>query len=673
MVKNLAMALIRPAIAATTKVPVIVPRYCTKAVFLFIAGIYLVMEELFKEKSKSGVPVPAKPFIGVEKRGQKDFYHQFKTPRDIIQTDEWKYVYQHYFHFTDDELDMPIGETKMDLERKGKDDNWRAEELCKCRNNFSYWCHRYVKILHPVLGTIPFIMYKYQQRVIGIYEKEKFTIVSKFRQGGLTTVAVLWGLWRCLFYKDQQIYLLSRTDSDAIASGEVAKRAIDNLPEWMYNEDKENNPAELTKHEKVFPDMQSKICFYTPIRARGKSATLIIVDEAAFIDDMEEQWKGMYPVIATGGAVAVISTVNGTGNWYEIMYHQAEAGQNEFKVIDLEYWEHPQYSSPTWADAARSNMSDKAWAQEYERDFQSSGDTFIPSRVISEIEFGVRDKTPIKRKFPQWCNKGKSIRAQEWEDEGALWIWKEPLEGREYIIGVDCAEGVGDEGDNSCFQVFDLISSEQVAEFYSNLVPPHYFAKMIHTIGNWYNVALVVAESNGLGAAVLGDLQYDLAYENLYYETKKTRNETPGIKIGEQNRKLILETLQNRILTGSVIFNSKRFVSELKTFRFNKQQRKAAAAKNSHDDAIIAVSLALHVRDAQIRDMPPGAEVQRDGITMLRQEDLEEIKREIIASEDERWLDDDNDVLLSSISDDEEAPAFLFRRRHDNILRSFGF
>ena len=71
----------------------------------------------------------------------------------------------------------------------------QAEEIQKCVESFPYFCQKYIKILHPTKGLIPFVLYKYQSRCIREYKDNRFTIISKFRQGGLTTVTLLYGLW----------------------------------------------------------------------------------------------------------------------------------------------------------------------------------------------------------------------------------------------------------------------------------------------------------------------------------------------------------------------------------------------------------------------------------------------------------------------------------------------
>lgn len=593
-----------------------------------------------------GLPYPTEPF--------EEFYFKFNNTGEMVKDKEWNEIYSTYYDLNDYELNIPIGEKVDDLNSFSAER--QIDEVIKCAKSFFYWCHRYVKILHPKFGTIPFVLYKYQRRVIEEYEKNRFNMISKFRQGGLSTVSVLWGLHKCMFQKDQQIYFLSKTDREALASGDIARRAMDNFPYWMFDK----NNADITKHEKSFNDIGSKICFYTPEAARGKSATYIMIDEAAFIDKMDEHWKAMYPVIATGGHIEIISTVNGLGNWYEETYHEAKAGRNFFNVIELDYWEHPVYANPEWASAMRANLGEKGWRQEVLRDFLGSGETYIPTNVISQYDRTVRNITPARTAFSKWTN--ESQHKKEWDD-GALWIWREPMPGHEYIIGCDCAEGVGKEGDNSCFEVIDSVSLEQVAEFYSNLVPPNVFSQILNQIGIYYNTATIAVENNSIGSAVLSALSNDLGYEAIYYESKKTTSKL-GIKVGPSNRPVLLESLQNRLTTGSVRINSTRLIDEVKTFIYSPQRKRAEAVKGKHDDAIMALSLALYVRDERIRGLPLNVEYSEEAMQIIKNNPFDEIKKEIMDGGVTNWMGIQSD---SPRQEDGEFP------KRNPLLKEFGW
>jgi hypothetical protein len=577
-----------------------------------------------------------------------------------------------YFVFDKYETEVDPDETLEQM--NGYTPQRQRLEIAKCAMSFPYFCTKYIKILHPKKGLIPFILYKYQREVIENYEQHRFNIIRKFRQGGLTTVTEIWGLWRCLFKLDQQILFMSKTDREAIAAGEIVNTAVKYLPDWM----RPSKDGKWNDHHKQFLDTGCNMRFITPEGARGLAITYLILDEAAFIPDMEKHWKAMYPTISTGGSVIVVSTVNGLGNWYEETYHAAQDKKNDFHIIDLEYTQHPDYNSSKWVKEQKAQLGEKGWQQEVLGSFLGSGETYIPGHIIGELQQITRNNYPRRKAFKKWANATFNPTAEEeWQQEGALWIWKEPQDGHEYIIGVDCAEGVGDDGDNSCIQVLDQGTLEQVAEFYSNLVPPYIFAQVINEIALYYNHALVVVENMGPGGAVLSNLQHELFYDNLFFEnsTSKSKQLKPGIKMNLTNRPVFLEAMQHRLMNGTIRINSRRFVKELNTFIYNAQTQKAEAQKGKHDDAIISICLALYVRDSVLRDIPMGAEIPKELASPFKTSVYEEIKREIMEGSPKDLISEvSNDPILIPDEDDILAGVvFNFRRRHDKLLKEFGW
>jgi hypothetical protein len=611
---------------------------------------------IYHSRPKKEIPIPK---IAFEK-----FFMQFDTVAEVMETDEWREIYSNYYDFDELQQTINIQETVEDMETYNA--ARQREELIKCTNSFVYFCIKYVKIAHPMMGIIRFCPYTYQKRVIECYGKHRFNILSKFRQGGLTTISVIWGLWRCLFKTGQRIMVVSKTDREAIAAGEVAKTVMEYLPSWLRPETDKFN-----EHEKQFKTTSSVLWFYTVEAARGKSITILIIDEAAYIPDMEKHWKALAPVIATGGSCEVVSTVNGLGNWYEEKYHEAEDGKNEFNIIELDYWEHPLYNDPKWIKEQRGQLGDKAWAQEIERSFLGSGDTWINAGVLTSLTHETKNNYPLRMQFEKWRNKG-SERKNEW-DEGALWVWKEPVDGHEYIIGVDCAEGVGEDGDNSAFQVIDQGTLEQVAEFYSNTIPPHVYAQVLNHVGYYYNNAMIVVENANQGAAVISTLQHDLAYEHLYHEQNK--QESAGIKTSKAKRPLFLQSLQQRLLNGTLKINSPRLVNELHTFMFNPITKKPEAQRKKHDDAIMALAIALYIRDAMLREMPVGAEIPDEMMQIFKSEVYEEIRNEVINEDLESFINQEDAEELTMLSEFENLinANRRFKRPNDDILREFGW
>ncbi len=200
---------------------------------------------IYHSNPKKVVPVPTLKF--------EEFWTRFDTVKELMETNEWKTIYSNYYDFSEVEADVKINEPEEDVE--AYDAQRQTQEIIKCMNSFSYFCIRYAKINHPMFGLINLIPYTYQKRVIDCYGNHRFNILSKFRQGGLTTISVMWALWRCLFKTSQRIMVVSKTDREAIAAGEVAKTAMERLPSWLKPETDKCN-----EHEKQFkPQVSQKV------------------------------------------------------------------------------------------------------------------------------------------------------------------------------------------------------------------------------------------------------------------------------------------------------------------------------------------------------------------------------------------------------------------------------
>jgi hypothetical protein len=547
-------------------------------------------------------------------------------------------------------------------------DEWQEEEFEKCSESFSYFAKTYVKITHPKRGLVPFVLYGYQERFIDAVQKNRFVLVSKFRQGGLTTVTIVFMLWLSIFRTDQQILIVSIGDREAVEAGRKLKNAIENLPDWLKPRLGKNND-----HEKEFVDTNCNIQFRSPKGVRSASLSWLIVDEAAFIGNMEELWAGMMPTLATGGNCVVVSTSNGMGNWYQEYYYDALEGKNDFKVVEMEYWENPDYADDEWVRFMQAQLGPRRWKQEVLRSFLGGGSTYIDSDIIVKLDNETRNDLPRRKLFPEWDapmemldSKGKAKVADLTNitfQPGALWIWGEPERGHEYVLACDVAAGIGTEGDYSAFHVIDMATCEQVAEFYSNMVTPHVFAEVVAQTGTYYNGAQVVVENQQDGKIVLNRLVNDpnLCYENLYWE----KQDKAGLTV-QLNRPTILDALHYAITAKVLKIRSRRLVNEIKTFEYSRQKKKPMARPNKHDDLVMAMAIAMFIRDESGRRLPPmdigalagGGTTDNDYHRGL----FEQIKAEILREAPEDWADVASRMLQRGDQEDPELePVRIWR------------
>lgn len=254
------------------------------------------------------------------------------------------------------------------------------EEFKRCKEDPAYFISNYVKVTHPIRGLVPFKLYPFQERILGDLENNRFNILRKFRQAGCTTIASGWALWTVIFQHHKTVVILSKGDAESTEVLDRIKLMYDELPEWLKPKLVEDNKHTMRLANKSIIKSRSS----GKQSGRGLSASILIVDEAAFIENIDTIWAAIYPTISTGGRAFVLSTVNGIGNWYHDVYSKAVDKKNSFNAIDIRWQEHPEYHYTEgfekiyaemekrgldiheWEERTRSNMPLKQWLQEYE-------------------------------------------------------------------------------------------------------------------------------------------------------------------------------------------------------------------------------------------------------------------------------------------------------------------
>ncbi len=460
------------------------------------------------------------------------------------------------------------------------------EEFLKCKNDVKYFIKNYIKVEHQLLGLVPFDLFPFQERIIDDLETNRFNFLRKFRQAGCTTIGCAYIMHMAVFQKNKTITILSIGDTESIEILSRIKIMYDELPPWMQPKivrgGDNKHTLELSNGNKIKARPAKKTS------GRSLASYFLMIDEAAFIEHIDEIWAAVYPIISTGGRVFVLSTVNGMGNWYFNTYQEARAGRNEFNLIEIDWWEHPQYKyneKYEWLyeyirekdkkfdvnrfeEVTKRNIGLKRWRQEYEKEFLGTGATYIDGESLQFLHENINHNYDTKY-------------------QGRMRVWKEPVPYHDYVMGVDTA--LGRELDYSSFVILNAYNGEQVAEFYSNKTPINEFAEIVAREGIYYNMCKVIPERNGIGANLVSELFERQEYENIWFDD---RNEM-GINITSNNNEVLLSDMEEAVRNRKVTVNSERMVKELLSFEI-KESGRVEAAKGQHDDLISALKLAVH-------------------------------------------------------------------------------
>ena len=458
---------------------------------------------------------------------------------------------------------------------------------------------KYYTIQHPKRGRIKFNLYPFQETVLGHMDSEDYMIINKSRQLGISTLCSAYSLWMMLFHKDKNVLCIATKQETAKNMVTKVRFAYDNLPQWLRIKTVEHNKLSL----RLANGSQIKATSASSDAGRSEAVSLLLIDEAAFIDNIDEIFASAQQTLATGGGCIALSTPYGTGNWFHSTWVKAEARENTFLPIRLPWTVHPERNEE-WRDEQDIILGPRMAAQECDCDFSTSGDTVIEPDILNFYE-----KTYIKDPSER-----RGI-------DGNLWIYEIPDYSKTYTVVADVARGDGK--DYSAFHVFDIDNAVQVAEYKAQIGTKDY-ANVLFAVATEYNDALLVVENANVGWAVIQQL-IDRGYRNLYYSPKmdtalsnadqylnKYENGNamvPGFTTSLKTRPLVISKMVSYIHEKSVIIQSKRLIEELRTFVW--KNGKAQALGGYNDDLVMAFGIAMFLRDTALHFRQQGVDMAR--------------------------------------------------------------
>ena len=457
-------------------------------------------------------------------------------------------------------------------------------EILKSGKDPVYFIDNYARISHPIDGLIPFKTYPYQADLLHDFNDYRFNVILKARQLGISTIAAAYIVWLMLFHRDKNILVMATKFKTASNLVKKVKAIMKNLPEWIIiSEISIDNRASF----ELSNGSQIQAASTSGDAGRSEALSLLVIDEAAHVENLNELWAGLYPTISTGGRVIALSTPNGVGNWFHKTYVEAAEGSNDFHPINLPWHVHPDRDQ-AWFEKETRNMSRREIAQELECNFNTSGESVIHPDDIAWIEGMVCDpkhRTSFDRN---------------------MWIWEEYNPECSYLLVADVARGDG--ADYSVFHIVKLETMEVVAE-YQGKPNLDMYANVLLQAGKEFGNCLLVVENVGIGISVLEKL-IDLQYPNLYYSIKGSHefvdsvqgqannSAVPGFTTSSKTRPLIVAKLEEFVRNRLIKVYSVRFSNELRTFIWH--NGKPQAMRGYNDDLTMALAIACWVRDTAL-------------------------------------------------------------------------
>lgn len=511
-------------------------------------------------------------------------------------------------------------------------------EYVRCQKSTPYALKTYLETYdNTVKKYVPLELFPDQESLVNDYEEYNENIALKYRQAGVTTVTAGWASKKLVFAKktepEKVLIIANKLDTSQEMANKI-RSFIGQWPSWLgvdFSLDKNSQ-----KHFKLTNGCEVKAVATSKDALRGFTPTILIFDEAAFIEADTDFWAACMASLSTGGKVIVVSTPNGFDQIYYEIYDQSNRGMNEFKISEMYWYRDPRYTKDLymvktnniihyllnkeqyseddiidWSDIKPSerNYTDldklisegyktsSSWfesmvkklkydkrkvSQEIECSFLGSGDNVFDSNLLQDIkENHVRE--------PQNKMMGNM-----------LWIWKEPVVGHKYIMGIDVSRG--DSEDFSSIEIIDFDAREQVLE-YVGKVPPDVIAEIAFKWANMYKSFVVIDITGGMGVATARKLQ-EMGYKDLYVDGIDTSNKwkyvpksaekIPGLNFNNK-RVQIISSFEESMRHDFRIYSS-RLYDEMNTFIYI--NGRPDHQKGHHDDLIMSIAMCTYVGES---------------------------------------------------------------------------
>lgn len=493
---------------------------------------------------------------------------------------------------------------------------WVELEWRKCATNKAYFIQNYVYIqVQPkwdTRGRTKFELFDYQADALKTWDENRFVVIVKARQLGFTTLAMADILWHCLFQPGSNLLLVSKNQDSANKNLGMVKFMYQFLPAWMKERGPLFEKAAEYKLEFSFPDgMRCNVKSFagTETAGAGETATMVVLDEFALMDDPTNTYRTIMPTTDAGGRLIIISTARGAYNQFAKLYKGAKAKQNQFVPI-FQPW----------------NASRLIGEEEYEikrREFMATPWEFYSEYPSTDMEAFRESGNPRFVNLPlesaQLSFRGNIVDFDqhlsfEQDEDGKLFLADiVPDSNQRYYIGADPAQGKGGDYSTAHILTLDDDNVPRIVGYYSsNTTEPVDFAADLDKIGRYFNLdndpaMIAIEDQGGQGQLPINELHRNLNYPNayVYRATGRRKNSFSdrlfSFPMSADRRRMVIDKLAEYLADANTEQPSLRGLHGALTeelHQFVRQDMPGGGVKYSadagcHDDLVMSLAISL--------------------------------------------------------------------------------
>lgn len=467
-------------------------------------------------------------------------------------------------------------------------------------------------------------------------------VILKARQMGFSTFIAAIIFCLTVFQKNRTAIIIAHQKEAAMQIFKMYQRFYEELPKPMKPKLRTSSSREL-----MTIDGSSIRVLVQGDSVRGTTINYAHLSEAAFYDKLDDTLTALLRAVQPNNLenmVFIESTANGF-NAFKDYYDQGVSRKQVWRSVFYAWYQKP--NNRLSYDGFTLTPREEALRKEFNLDYEQiaryryslveakndikkmqqenpskPSDAFISTgnSVFDNEQIAYRKEITSKFKpsYLDYSFEVKTIDLDNWElinvkpfntfsgsSNGCLTIYKEPVEGRPYVMGIDPARGKGI--DNTIFQVIDNISGEQVAVYSAFNEDNDISAAKSVLFAKYYNDALIVPETNTTDAFVKFYMRvhYTNVYRREVSDDSITKNlyELYGVKTGYNKKTMVdngvmicREKAYSNINDFSTLCEMESFVYEVSS---NSERLKAKGSGKAHDDRVMALLIAYYGRGQQ--------------------------------------------------------------------------
>lgn len=515
------------------------------------------------------------------------------------------------------------------------------KEYSKCLMNPIYAIETYLETFDKTQeGFVPFKLFPRQKQIINAYEANRFNLVTKPRQAGVSTTTAAYMAIKVGWADEdnpEAILIIANKQELAFEFLAKIKDFLSQLPRWVWGHEYYGNPknegksiflTDSKKEIKLPNGSRVKAVATSKDALRGFTPTFLIMDEAAYIDNGAEVFGAALTALGTGGRATLISTPNGMDPLYYKTYDQARTKKNNFNIVEMKWYEDLRYNKDLrWVkgddiekelyftfESYQNRIADgwkptSSWYEEMCMGMNNDARMIAQELDVSFIGSG---GNVISEEYIEYHEKNNVLEPKITMGlENEIWIWEEPQEGHQYIMGVDVSRGDGE--DSSTIVIIDFTTMEQVME-YQGKIQPDLLAQIVEEYGELYEAYTVVDVTGGMGVStVLKLLEFN--YKRLHYDdatgkilsarqrelnSHLKKDKIPGFH-ATNVRVPMISNLEYKIRTNAIKIRSSRLTSEMKTFIY--KNGRPDHMEGYHDDLLMSLAMCLWVMEHSFKKL----------------------------------------------------------------------